>query len=173
MRPVDRVALSERPYIDTVLAMCVVGAHWLLLNRWIDPWEGIDTGDRMVIYQTGAGIVAVVASLASVGIATGGAGERRQALRRLYGPELRRNWRALLLLSVLASTACLAAMVGEGTKQPWPPYLFEFAVLWTVLRMARLVWLIDALLAMEDADLATPERAKAAVSSKFKERMKG
>lgn len=172
MQTSTRVSLSERPYLDTILAGGLTVAHWLILERWFDPWSGIDQAVRMVIYQTGAGVVAVVASLAAVGIATGGAGERRQALRRLYGPELRRNWRSLLLLSVVASISSVVAMVADGNDQSWAPYLFEFAVLWTLLRMLRMVWLIDSLLALEDADLMTPERGKQLpVSDDFVERM--
>lgn len=161
MDPESRVALSERPIIDTIAAGVLATLHWLLISRWFDPWGSITDDSRMVIYQTGAGVVAVVASLSAVGLATGGAGERRQALRRLYGPELRRNWRAQLLLSVLGATACVVAMVGDGNDHGWAPYLFEFALVWTVLRMLRLVWLIDALLALEDADSATTPRQPA------------
>lgn len=154
----SRISVSERPYFDTVIAASAALLHALVLKRHFDPWVEINPDSRMVIYQTGAGVIAVVASLAAIGIATGGAGERRQSLRRLYGPELRRNWRSLLVLSIGASVCSLIAMIADGNAVSWAPFLFEFAVAWTVVRMLRLVWLIDALLAVEDADLSTPDK---------------
>ncbi|MET0419308.1 MAG: hypothetical protein ABW022_25115 [Actinoplanes sp.] len=159
-KPSTRIALSERPFIDTAAAAGLAALHGVLISRWLDPWSAVDTATRQVIFQTGAGVVAVVAALAAIGLAAGGAGERGKSLRRLYGKELRRNWRALLLVSAASPTAVLIAQVAEGNGADWAPYLFEFGVVWTALRIARLTWLIDALTEAEDLDAQTVPRTE-------------
>lgn len=161
IKPSTRIAVSERPVVDTVVAGLAAVAHGFVISHWWDPWADIDTGTRQVIFQTGAGVVAVVAALSAIGLAAGGAGERGKSLRRLYGKELRRNWRALLLVSAAAPTAVVIAQVAEGGGAGWAPYLFEFAVAWTALRIARLTWLIDALTEAEDLDALEVARTEA------------
>lgn len=152
----SRFALSERPILDTLAALVVVLLHSLVISRfWLDVWSDVDTSTRQLIFQTGAGVVAIVAALAAVGLAAGGAGERGKSLRRLYGKELRRNWRALLIVSAVAPTTVLGAQVVEANRGgAVAPYLFEFAVLWTALRLLRLTWMIDALMRAEELDAA-------------------
>lgn len=175
MSPARSVAVSERPLVDTLLAAALAAAHFVVATRFLaalDPWAKVSADDRQLIFQTGAGVVAIVAALTAVGMAVGGTGERARAVRLLYGRELRRNWRALVYVSALAPAVVLAAQVAEGNSASWAPYLFEFAVLWTVLRLVRLAWLTQRLMEAEDLDLAEVPRSPAApLSEDFKRRM--
>lgn len=172
MKPETRVSLSERPVIDTLMAAGLAVLHWQFLTRWWDPWTGIDVEVRYMMFGFGGNMVAIVAGLAAVGISVGGVGDRGRALRKLYGPELRRNRRALLVLAAMAAVSCLVAFGAQANHASWAPYLFEFAVLWTVLRMVRLTWLIDSLLRLDDHDIADPGRLKPQpLDAGFMERM--
>lgn len=168
-------AVSERPLADTLAAAVLATVHFMMATRLVealDPWSSVGPDDRQLIFQTGAGVVAIVAALTAVGMAVGGTGERARAVRLLYGRELRRNWRALVYVSALAPAVVLAAQVAEGNSASWAPYLFEFAVLWTVLRLVRLAWLTQRLMEAEDLDLAEVPRSPAApLSEDFQRRM--
>jgi hypothetical protein len=100
-----------------------------------------------------------------VGIQIGGRGQWR-----IERAKLRRNWRALLTLSVLASVTCLAAMVAEVNGVAAAPNAFEFAILWTLLRMGPI-----SLLALEEGDLVSPATRvpRAELSEDFKHRIAG
>lgn len=154
----SKFSISDRPIVDTLAAAAVALLHAMVLVRWADPWSAVSSSDRMTIFASGAAVVAVVAALAAVGMAAGGNGPRAQAIRKHHAPELRRNWRALVLVSAVSPCVVILAQVVEANGETWAPYVFEFAVLWTLIRMARLAWLIEALTKAEDLDISEPER---------------
>jgi hypothetical protein len=168
-----RFAPSEQPLLETLLAAALAIVHSQYHPSTIDPWAKISDNDAQVIFQTGAGVVAIIASLAALGLATGGAGSRATAMRTLYGPELRRNWRALLLTSAIAPLLAVTAQILAASGVGWAPYLFEFAVVWTALRLARLAWLVDSLLGQEidDENAARQAVPQLPVTSDFRKRM--
>lgn len=172
-----KLAVSENPLTETVAAAAAAAIHAFLATTvldgsWIDWWARIGPNDEQVVFQTGAGVVAIIASLAALGLATGGAGPRAATMRRLYGKALRRNWRALLLTSAVAPLLAIAAQILSASGAALAPYLFEFALLWTALRLARLAWLVDRLLGVEmDDESQSPQIPKMEVSPDFKRRM--
>lgn len=168
-----KFSISEQPHVETILAAVLAVAHGVFATGWADPWSKIDEATAQVIYQTGAGVVAVIASLAALGLATGGAGERAQAMRKLYGPVLRRNWRALLLTAAAAPMLAITAQIAAASGAGWAPYLFEAALAWTALRLARLAWLVDRLLGIQIKDeTEAPPVPQLPLSPEFQQRMR-
>ncbi len=158
--------LSERTVGDLVIAAIAVGGHVLFVRKtgngdWL-TWISHD--DRLTVYGTSAGIIAGLGGLASIGIALyqAAGGDRAAAMRRLYGSELRRNWRALLLVAGAAALLCVVAQALDRTNDPLSArYVWEFALVLAAVRFGRLIWLLDRTLAVVDADLADKPRDEA------------
>lgn len=148
---------SEQPIVETIVAAGLIAARVFLLPEKFEWWDQIDPSHAQTIYQTGAGVVAVIAALAALGLATGGAGDRAKEMRAQHGAALRRNWRALLLTSAVAPMLAIVAQVSAAAGAGWAPYPFEFALLWTSLRLARLAWLVDGLLKVQIQDETAPD----------------
>ncbi len=165
---------SNRPVYDTLLAALLAFAHAALAAKWggVNPWQGVDTASRLVIFQTGAGVITLASGLAAISISVGAIGERGRAVRELHGKELRANRRSLLIMSAVAAGLCLVGMLATARNEDWGVYLFEFAVAWTLIRMARLTWFVDALMAIDDFDATKIVRTDPVrVSNDFRARM--
>lgn len=164
--------VSTQPLSETVLAAALVGVHWGLGPSWSQIWDQIDPDAAQSIFQTGAGVVAIIAALAAFGITSGGDGPRAEAMRRVFGKELRRNWRALLITSAIAPFLAVAAQILSAAGYDWGAYLFEFALLWTSLRLVRLTWLVDRLQRQDMNDEVTPPQiGRKDLTPEFRKRM--
>lgn len=147
---------SEHPMVDYAAVLVVTLSHLLLVGLWGrgDVLDGTTIDQRLDLYATGASVAAIIGGVTSVAVALyqslGGA--RGGAVRRHYGPEIRRNWRALLIATGLAPTLCLAAMaLDRSTGDPLlPRFLFEAALILAAARFLRLMWLFDAFLHIDD-----------------------
>jgi hypothetical protein len=157
--------ISERPSADLVVAAVLVLAHILVTRRdHADVLRWIDSDQRQALYSAGTGVVAILGGLAAIALAQyqTASGERSTLLRRRYGAEVRRNWRALLLVTGLSATLGLVALATDRPGDPlFSRFIFEFAVAAWTLRFARLIWLFDNMLVVADFDASDEPRAPA------------
>jgi hypothetical protein len=157
---------SDRPVVDYVAMLVIVGAHLLLVltTGRADLLLWIDDDQRQVLYQAGAGVVAIVGGLGSIALAVYQAleGVRADAVKRLYATELRRNWLAVTSATGTCALACVIAIAidhpaAEGapaaTGDPYfARFLFEAAIVLSVLRFIRLLWLFHSMLKLDEAE---------------------
>ncbi|MEV0714044.1 hypothetical protein [Asanoa sp. NPDC050611] len=157
---------SDHPSIDFVVAAVVVGAHALTIQiihagdflLWLGPERRAD------LYSQTAAVVASLGGLSAIGLAIyqSASGDRSKAVRVLYGSELRRNWRCLLVMAGVSSGLALLAMsLDRGTDVVRARFVFEFAVALAIIRYVRLIWVFDGILALADKDLTDPGRPAA------------
>jgi hypothetical protein len=170
--------ISEHPAIDLAAAAVLLAAHVLLTRRGHgDFLAWLDTAQRQAVYGAGAGVVAVLGGLTAIALAQyrAATGDRSTALRRLYGPAVRKNWRGILLVTGLAALLCLVALATDRVNDPVSSrFIFEFAVLAWGLRFLRLIWLFDNMLAVADLDASDEPRAPApAVHPRWSQRKQG
>lgn len=170
--------ISEHPAIDLAVAAVLLAAHVIVTRRGHgDFLAWLDTAQRQAVYGAGAGVVAVLGGLTAIALAQyrAATGDRSTALRRLYGPAVRKNWRGILLVTGLAALLCLVALATDRVNDPVSSrFIFEFAVLAWGLRFLRLIWLFDNMLAVADLDASDEPRAPApAVHPRWSQRKQG
>lgn len=157
---------SERTINDVFLAVIIVGGHLaVVIQTGHGDWLGwVKSEQRLTVYSTGAGVIAILGGLSAVALALyqSAEGTRALAVRRHYGTEIRRNWRALLIVAGATALLCLIAQGLDRVDDPmYARFLFEFALALAIARFIRLVWLFDSLLHVADADLTDPPRPPA------------
>lgn len=157
--------ISEHPSIDLAVAAAILTAHVTVTRRGHgDLLAWLDSAQRQAVYGAGAGVVAVLGGLTAIALAQyrAATGDRSTAIRRLYGPAVRKNWRGILLATGLSSLLCLVALATDRANDPLSSrFVFEFAVLAWSLRFLRLIWLFDNMLAVSDLDASDEPRAPA------------
>lgn len=148
---------SEHPFVDYVTVAFVTASHILVvvLLGMGDVLAGTDLDQRLELYAASAGVVSVIGGVTSVALALYQSlgGERGGAVRRHYGDEVRRNWRALLVTTGFTPAVCVLSMAldREPGNPLLPRFLLEVALLLAASRFLRLVWLFDAFLHVDDA----------------------
>lgn len=161
---------ADRPGLDYVVTLMIVGAHWAFI-KWGkagDVLIWLDSDRRADLYAQSAAVVATLGGLASIGLAIyqSASGDRTRAIRVLYGQELRRVWRSILVMAGMSSGLAFAAMSLDHIGDPLKArFLYEAAMTLAIVRFGRLVWVFDRILNIADRDLADgprPEPAPAA-----------
>lgn len=170
--------ISEHPLFDWGLAGVLLLAHIDLTRQGHgDFLRWVDTTQRRGVYAMGSGIVSILGGLTAIGLAQYRAanGSRSIAVRRLYGPTLRKNWRGILLVTGFCAVVCLVAAATDRDHDPASSrFIFEFAILLWGVRFLRLVWLFDSMLTLADVEASDEKRADApAMHPRWSERRKG
>jgi hypothetical protein len=170
--------ISEHPVSDWGVAGLLLLAHvCITMQGHGDFLRWVDTAQRRGAYAMGSGIVSILGGLTAIGLAQYRAanGERSAAVRRHYGPIVRKNWRGILLVTGFCAMLCLVAATTDRAHDPVSSrFIFEFAILLWVVRYLRLVWLFDSMLTLADVEASDEQRAGApAVHPRWTERQKG
>ncbi|WP_432049455.1 hypothetical protein [Verrucosispora sp. NA02020] len=164
---------SDHPGFDFVAATLIVGAHaavvtWGKLGDFL-IW--LDSDRRADLYAQSAAVVATLGGLAAIGLAIyqSASGDRTRAIRVLYGRELRKNWRSLLVMAGVSAGVAFLAMSLDHDGDPLKArFLFEFAMALAIVRFGRLVWIFDRILNIADRDLVdAPRPEPAPLSSRW------
>lgn len=158
--------ISEHPAVDVVASVALVTVHYAVVHFWHRGAlaDGLKSDTLSGLYVTAAQVIAIVGGLCAVGISVllANQGARSVAVRKTHGLALRRNWRSLLVITVGGASLCLLAQALQGAKServtPWAQWVFELALLMTIAAFGRLIWLVGALMAVGDADLADEGR---------------
>ena len=165
---------SEHPAIDFVGAVVIVGAH-LAIVMWGQVGDfliWLESDRRADLYSGSAAVVATLGGLAAIGLAIyqSGNGDRTKAIRILYGRELRKNWRSLLVMAGVSAGLAFLAMSLDHDGDPLKArFIYEGAIALAIVRFTRLVWIFDRILAIADQDLADsgPRAEAAPVSARW------
>lgn len=162
--------LSEHPSLDFLAAGAAVGLHLLIINRFAagDFLAWLESDRRADLYSGSAAVVATLGGLSAIGLAIyqSASGDRTRAIRVLYGNELRKNWRGLLVMAGVSAGLAFLAMSLDRTGDPLSSrFLYEYAMSLAVVRYIRLVWIFDRILQIADKDLTDKPRATAAPPS--------
>ncbi|GAA1031464.1 hypothetical protein GCM10009557_26920 [Virgisporangium ochraceum] len=166
--------LSDRPSLDYLLAGVVVAGHVLIIRQSGsgDFLSWIESDRRSDVYSGSGAVIATLGGLSAIGLAIyqSASGDRSKAIRVLYGNELRRNWRGLLVMAGLSSLLCYLCMALDQEKDPISiRFVFEWAMVFAVVRFVRLVWIFDRILQIADRDLTdAPRRTPAAPSARWR-----
>jgi hypothetical protein len=164
----------SRPATDWLLAAVVLGAHGLLvtLTGRGDIFGAPGREQRLVIYTTGATVVALVGSFVTAAIAqyASATGRRMRVLRTAphLASQFRRNWVSVLSATLFIAAVCLLAIVLDTTeKDPGGVHwAVEGALILGAARAYRLLWLFNAVIQATDRDLAdSPQTAQRTPSS--------
>lgn len=158
--------ISERPVFDLGLAAVLTAAHIRFAwesYRWVTL--RLDQPDlASAVYGGVAGVVAIIGGLGAVAISVymSASGQRAVAAKRANSVQLRRNWRAIFVGTVVAALLSIAGLlVHTVASRRLGLVILEFAVLLAMARFVRLAWLFDRLMALTDRDQTDEPRAPA------------
>ncbi|MEU4192913.1 hypothetical protein AB0E69_13510 [Kribbella sp. NPDC026611] len=158
--------ISERPVVDLGFAAVVTAAHvrfgWASY-RWV-TLRLYEPDLASAVYGGVAGLVAIIGGLGAVAISVymGASGQRAVAAKRANSVQLRRNWRAVFVGTVVAALLSIAGLLVHAVaSRRLGLVILEFAVLLAIARFVRLAWLFDRLMALTDRDQTDQVHASA------------
>jgi hypothetical protein len=146
---------SNHPSVDLPVAAVVVAIHAILVYRYnVSNVLGLaESSQRLAIYAAGAGTTSLTAGFAGTAIAVYGSSSGKVVadLRARYGQVVRRNWRSILGWLLASAILCILAMtVDTKSSARSSEWIFEFAIVISATKFARLIFLFG--LVMESAD---------------------
>lgn len=168
--PVREFWIDQR-WTDLLVATIVVGVHGAVVWRTgrFDLLNWVDASDRRGVYSAFAVVVSLTGALSGVAVSQLGSakGPRAKALKRDVGRDLARSWRSIYVGSMGAALLALVALALDSTKAipagqtpvgynaTVAQWTFEFAVVFAIVRFARLTTIFEPMisaLAKDDID---------------------
>lgn len=138
-----RDLVVEHPIVDQAPAV-VAGAGWYFLFR---DWDPENVSEFLVGLATVSALVLTAATFVCT-LTYQSTTPRVVAIRTAYGPQIRRNWTSIFLLSFLASVAPLAAILFLGSG-PVTPLLAIWAAAMLMTKSARTLYWLKTMLFMQ------------------------
>lgn len=156
----------DHRWSDMCMAGAVVGVHGLVVwcSGRFDLLTWVEAVDRRGAYSAFAVVVSLTGAFSGVAVSQLGSakGPRAKALKRDVGKELARSWRSIYIGSLCAALLALIALLLDSTKPGASgpnaviaQWMFEFAVIFAVLRFTRLTALFEPMItafAKDDSD---------------------
>jgi hypothetical protein len=158
-RPLNR--WSDYPSVDLLLTATAVSAHAVVVYR-LDAGNVLhwaNQSQRLGLYAAGAGMMALIAGFTGTAIAQYGSstGPVVTALRSAHGHAIRKNWLNISKWLLGCTVLCLVAMAIDSPNSPrGSEWVFEAALVISVAKFARLVFLFDLILSSIDSEVQKP-----------------
>lgn len=162
--PIREFWIDHR-WTDVCVAGVVVGIHGIVVwqtGRY-DLLSWVGASDRRGAYSAFAVVVSLTGAFGGVAISQLGSakGPRAKALKKLVGRDLARSWRSIYVGSLGAALVAIVALMLDSTT-PIPGHnaavarwAFEVAIVFSVMRFARVAALFEPMInafAKDDAD---------------------
>lgn len=165
-RPIREYWIDHR-WTDICVAGVAVGIHGIVVWRTgrYDLLDWVGASDRRGAYSAFAVVVSLTGAFGGVAISQLGSakGPRATALKKLVGQDLARSWRSIYVGSLSAALIAICALILDSTT-PVPGHnaavarwAFEVAVVFAVMRFARVAALFEPMIAAFAKDDADPD----------------
>jgi hypothetical protein len=156
-----RDAWDRHPGIDLLLTLLVISTHLLLVYAWRVPdiIGAADPGQRVAIYGAGTGAMSLIAGFTGNAIAQYGTapGAVAQQIRSRFGLTIRKNWSSIIRWLLTSVILCIIAMIaGSGKTSNDSEWIFEFALLISIGKFCRLVYLFRLVMSVTDFESGRP-----------------
>ncbi|MCC3275427.1 hypothetical protein LJ753_06030 [Arthrobacter sp. zg-Y20] len=180
-------AWVDHIWIDAFAACLILVGHvaLVLTTSGFDFLGYASTAERRGLYSSAAIVVSLLGAFSGVviGQAAAGKGDRMKMLKKAGGKPLADNWRSIYLAAITAAAASLAAMAIDVEKPGVAVgavliirWVFEVALLYTVLKFLRLVVLFHPIIessSLDDSELDEKLSDAAEVTPKWAQRRAG
>ncbi len=170
--PVRLFWINHR-WTDLCIAGVVVGVHGFVVWKMgrFDLLSWIEPADRRGVYSAFAVVVSLTGALSGVAVSQLGSakGPRARALKRDVGKDLARSWRSIYVGSMGAALLALIALMLDSTKAVpagqvpvghnalVAQWMFEFAIVFAVMRFTRLTAIFEPMISAFAKDDVDPD----------------
>ncbi|MEU4834109.1 hypothetical protein [Streptosporangium sp. NPDC023615] len=154
-----RDLLIEHPIIDVAIAAALIGSHLTVVLKYEhgDVIGWIKAENRHELYGIGAAVIAIIFGFAAAAVShyATASGSRAHHAKAEFGAILRRQWMGTLVLPGLSAFACLLALaldLAEGGGPTIARWIFESAVILSLIKFIRAMYLFQVMLDVTDLD---------------------